>query len=509
MIMKKTNSALLPCLCLGICVLIGIVLSCSRKETAKYPKPVYYSGEALARAGDLVTEGYALLDSNNVEGAVAKFAAAGKQIPNGMEQEYHTACAYARSGHADEAFKWLDRLLDNGFDSALGLQYEPDFESIREDPRFGELMERANLNYEKNSAVFAQGLPDPPQPAETFASEEELKTWSDQQINLIRKNQRYWTEAQTLAARINYSVERLAALKTLEKDKPDFDYGLERVRVAANLKSIFEPGWGSITDLVLKEVDAYVKKSSNQTGIDEANYQAGMALSLEYADDAARQAEAYRRADEYLAKIDESSDLYGAAQVMTIVNKLEINKDNSDELKAELKNILDVHPDDEMIYQVVSTRLGQEAAGIIWPIPLDVDDIDGRPVALAEYKGKVLLIDFWATWCGPCRVELPGLVKAYNDLHAKGFEIVSISLDYAGRTTTEQLLDWTKQNGMIWRHVYSGDGWDSDLVKRFFVGSIPAPFLVGRDGELIAWGEDCRGGKLEATVERALGSVGR
>jgi len=132
-------------------------------------------------------------------------------------------------------------------------------------------------------------------------------------------------------------------------------------------------------------------------------------------------------------------------------------------------------------------------------------DLEEKTITLDEYKGKALLIDFWATWCPPCRAELPNMVKVYNEYHSRGLEIVSISLDYTDRITPEAYRDWIDSAGMNWRHSYSGDAWSTESVKRYYVGSIPAPFLVGPDGSLVAWGEDLRGEDLAGSVEKALG----
>jgi hypothetical protein len=79
-----------------------------------------------------------------------------------------------------------------------------------------------------------------------------------------------------------------------------------------------------------------------------------------------------------------------------------------------------------------------------------------------------------------------------------------VSLDYARRTTPEAYRKWITENKMPWRHVYDGQDWRGPLVKGFHVFSIPAPFLIGRDGSLQALGEECRGEKLTTSIERAL-----
>jgi len=83
---------------------------------------------------------------------------------------------------------------------------------------------------------------------------------------------------------------------------------------------------------------------------------------------------------------------------------------------------------------------------------------------------------------------------------------VSISLDYPDRLSKSAYRDSVASLGMNWRHVYEEKGWDTEVGKAFFVGSIPAPFLVGRDGQIAAWGEDLRGEKLAASIEKALGA---
>jgi thiol-disulfide isomerase/thioredoxin len=108
--------------------------------------------------------------------------------------------------------------------------------------------------------------------------------------------------------------------------------------------------------------------------------------------------------------------------------------------------------------------------------------IDGRAVSLQGLKGKVVLIDFWATWCGPCMHAMPELIEDYKGLHDQGFEIIGVSLD----EDQAKLTQLVKDQGIPWPQLFDGKGWDSVIATRFHIQSIPASFLIGRDGNLVA-----------------------
>ena len=131
------------------------------------------------------------------------------------------------------------------------------------------------------------------------------------------------------------------------------------------------------------------------------------------------------------------------------------------------------------------------------PLELKVTAVDGAAIDLSKMRGKVVLIDFWATWCPPCRGEVPNEVAAYNKYHAKGFEIVGISLDQ----NKDALLAFTKEHGMVWPQYFDGQGWDNSVSESFGIDSIPAMWLVGKDGKVISTNarED-----LAGQVEKAL-----
>lgn len=136
--------------------------------------------------------------------------------------------------------------------------------------------------------------------------------------------------------------------------------------------------------------------------------------------------------------------------------------------------------------------------------PFTAADLDGKDLSFpSDYRGKVVLLDFWATWCGPCVGELPGLVSTYAEYSRKGFDILGISLDSKGQDS--QLRAFLKENGMAWRQVYDGGGWQAAIAKLYVIRSIPAAFLVdGDSGEILAHGDELRGARLRPTLEKAL-----
>lgn len=125
-------------------------------------------------------------------------------------------------------------------------------------------------------------------------------------------------------------------------------------------------------------------------------------------------------------------------------------------------------------------------------------DLDGKPLSIANYKGKVVLIDFWATWCGPCVRELPNVLKAYEKYHPKGFEIIGISLDQ----DETKLKDFIKEKNMPWPQYFDGKGWNSKLGGKYGIQSIPATWLLDGEGKIID--SNLRGEALEAALAKAL-----
>jgi len=184
-----------------------------------------------------------------------------------------------------------------------------------------------------------------------------------------------------------------------------------------------------------------------------------------------------------------------------------------------------------------NSETAQQAAGELrvsemrtQPLEMKFTAADGREVDLAKLRGKVVLIDFWATWCGPCIAELPNLTRVYNEYHAKGFEVVGISFENSGlideaalrnprnagkavdtpeqaaekkAKAKEKMLAFAKQKGMTWPQHFDGMYWENEYGTKYNIRGIPAMFLLDREGKLVD--TNARGEKLEPMVRKLLG----
>jgi peroxiredoxin len=148
-----------------------------------------------------------------------------------------------------------------------------------------------------------------------------------------------------------------------------------------------------------------------------------------------------------------------------------------------------------MVDKMKVTAIGQITPEIEMPDP------DGQVIKLSSLRGKYVLVDFWAKWCGPCRRENPNVVKAYNKYKDKGFEVFGVSLD----RNKEDWLQAIQEDGLTWTHVSDLKYFESKAAEDFNITAIPFSILLDPQGKIIA--KNLRGAALDKKLEEVLGGI--
>ena len=140
----------------------------------------------------------------------------------------------------------------------------------------------------------------------------------------------------------------------------------------------------------------------------------------------------------------------------------------------------------------IEVEIGQKVGDFTAP------DLKGNRIRLSDYEGKVVMLDFWASWCPPCEGEVPYMKKVYDKYRSKGFEIIGVSLDH----DENDLNEFLDRMDIDWPQIFTGKSWRTSLVVHYSIKKLPEPWLIGKDGKLIT--KEARGEYLEALVKKAL-----
>jgi peroxiredoxin len=197
------------------------------------------------------------------------------------------------------------------------------------------------------------------------------------------------------------------------------------------------------------------------------------------------------------ATIDTSSSLLIALFAATMLNMDQFGV----YLEAFAEKIRTKLPDNDLAKEFLAKVKSETALSLGKPAPdFSLKTTKGEVISLKDVKGKVVLLDFWASWCRPCRIENPNVVRLYNRYKDKGFTVFSVSLD----NNLEKWVNAIQQDGLIW--PYHGSnlmGWQCPVAQKYKVSSIPHTYLIDKDGKII--GKNLRGVELENKLKEIFG----
>ena len=185
-------------------------------------------------------------------------------------------------------------------------------------------------------------------------------------------------------------------------------------------------------------------------------------------------------------------------EVLEVFEKLEKRYPDNDYVLDELARIHEELGNAELAgeYRRKADPMSEAVGKVV--SDFSASDLDGNLISLQQYRGKVVLLDFWAVWYGPCIGEMPNVKRVYDTYKDQGFDVIGVSLD----TDETRLRNYLKNNNISWRQIFSGQKWKSPLAQQYHIQTIPAPWLIARDGTLIS--REAKGVKLERLVVEAL-----
>ncbi len=250
-------------------------------------------------------------------------------------------------------------------------------------------------------------------------------------------------------------------------------------------------------DVALKHAEKLVNENKSQEKVLAARVIAGKALAATNA--AAEKVTAMLNPVIEGASLSEQESVRPALDAAEVLSDYYVEQGKKDDAKKLWTTMGEKLQHPQLSAMFDSSKANVDLIGEA-PKAFKVKDLKGQDLDLAQFKGKVTMIDFWATWCGPCVAELPNVIANYKKYNKLGFEIIGISLD--NEKDKEKLEKFIASHDMPWRQFFDGQGWKNEVATLYGIHSIPATYLLDREGKVYRVG--LRGEALGKALEKLL-----
>lgn len=463
---------------------------------------------------DLVAQATAAQRAARWDDAFRLWKQAHALAPDAVMPSYGTATAAAQLGKSDEAYAWLERAVASGFDSANLASLDENLAELRDDPRWAGLL--AKMQEATTQAIARVQVPRQELDVSTapvFKSYSKLAAAFDRRSRQLDADSWLMSQTAQAEARFRLNDERIGAVHRylqehpVAKDSGDAAWDAASHRITILYPFYLRPAWGAAGQQVVRDLDSFILNYPGSLHRGEAlTYRAFAVFHIR--DEGESQDRPWTPGD--LRKLDES--LGEVAQtfagttpgglalawrlVVADISSVETITPAMYAMRAELEQR---YSTDRAVQDMLATEGRAAIVRIDGIETFEATDLAGTKWDRAAFAGRITLIDFWATWCVPCILEIPTLRQAWVDFHENGFQILGVSLDSDPRQVFES---WLKANSVAWPQVWDGKGWDSPLVRRFRVRGVPFVVLLDRDGRVV--NVDLRGDALLGRIKELV-----
>lgn len=505
-----------------ILIAVLALVGCSGEQGAQSPAPPVFElpeidTEIIPQIAGKIQGAQVALRQGKLDTAIEYYQVAVELAPEAAMTHYFLAFGLATQEKEHEALAALEMAVERGYGDFGAIEAQPQFVGLVCLPEWPALRERIvanNARYRPDGLVSYRRL-DPRMEPE-FDTLAELSAHYDGQLEpvsqlmMIHPNEALMPQVWTV---LNHKLAGLA--RFLGQDVAESDIMPARHEILKTVgsyeKAHITPWLPATVELTQERVAQFIDENPDQVNAcAQAAYLRARAIWLGQAPPKGEPI-----SDEMLA---EAARIYGEVDteftgtlgaLMSLMESVDViftNRSLSDPQLAPIIERIQTNYAAHPVMQQIGPRLQPFILAKNGLPEFAVRDIDGREFSTTELGERVVLIDFWATWCAPCRAEVPNLVSLYEEYEDQGFEIIGISLDDSKKMSTDRIRKWTEEQGMTWPIVFEGKGWDTASARACGVTAIPFPILVGRDGKILTAGQGATGAQLRKALVDVFGS---